>query len=189
VAEPEVVLDDAVLLLDEHPLDDPAPSPPVADDLQLNLEDLSLDADWDLVSPFNTAATTRSKAAVLAPVANDPAFHSNLQRLPEVSEEQFEQNALNPFADWPIAHPALAPVIEEQLVDAFAAESLNNVGKSALASLEHLASSRENLVKLNKALAYIAQGNLGSACSILNEVISDGDAQQQQAREWLAKIA
>jgi pilus assembly protein FimV len=189
VAEPEVVLDDAVLLPDEQPLDDPAPTSPVVDDFQLNLEDLSLDADWDLVSPFNAPVSTRSKAA-LTPVANDPAFCSDLQQLPEVSEVQLEQNALNPFADWPATVPAAEQIIEEEVVDAFATESLKNVGKTAVASLEHLAASRENLVKLNKALAYIAQGNLGSACSILNEVISDGDAQQQQqARELLAKIA
>ncbi|MDX1300326.1 MAG: FimV/HubP family polar landmark protein [Pseudomonas sp.] len=39
-------------------------------------------------------------------------------------------------------------------------------------------------------MAYIEQGSVDSACSILNEVISNGDAQQkQEARELLAKIA
>jgi pilus assembly protein FimV len=192
VAEPEVFLDDSAVLLDEQPLlaPEPEPSPLLQDDFQLNLEDLSLDADWDLVSPFKTATSTRSKTSVLAAVANDPAFRSDLQHLPEVSEVQLEQNASSPFADWTPTPAAPEPLIDEEFVDAFAGESLKAVSKPALASLEHLATNRENLVKLNKALAYIAQGNLPSACSILNEVISDGDAQQQQeARELLAKIA
>jgi pilus assembly protein FimV len=190
VAEPEIFLDDAAVLLDEQPILEPEPSPLLQDDFQLNLEDLSLDADWDLLSPFKTATSTRSKASVSAAVANDPAFRSDLEHLPEVSEVQLEQNASGPFADWPATQAAQEPLIDEEFIDAFAGESLKSVSKPALASLEHLATNRENLVKLNKALAYIAQGNLPSACSILNEVINDGDAQQQQeARELLAKIA
>jgi pilus assembly protein FimV len=192
VAEPEVFLDDDAVLLDEQPLlaPEPEPSPLLQDDFQLNLEDLSLDADWDLLSPFKTAASTRSKAPVLTAVANDPAFRSDLQHLPEVSEVQLEQNASSPFADWTATQTTQEQLIDEEFVDAFAGESLKSVNKPALASLEHLATNRDNLVKLNKALAYIAQGNLPSACSILNEVINDGDAQQQQeARELLAKIA
>ncbi|MDP3846131.1 MAG: FimV/HubP family polar landmark protein [Pseudomonas sp.] len=190
VSEPEIVLDDVVLILDEPALEGAVPRSEVLDDFQLNLEDLSLDADWDLLSPFKPAATARSKAAALAPVANDPAFRSDLQHLPEVSEVQLEQDALSPFANWPSDSDAHDEILEEEFVDAFAGESLKRMNKPVLASLEHLATNRENLVKLNKALAYIAQGNLGSACSILNEVICDGDAQQQQeARELLAKIA
>ena len=189
-SEPEIVLDELVLALDEPALEDAVPSPKALDDFQLNLEDLSLDADWDLLSPFKPAATARSKAAALAPVANDAAFRSDLEHLPEVSEVQLEQNALSPFANWPSDSGAHGDIPEEEFVDAFAGESLKCINKPAVASLEHLATNRENLVKLNKALAYIAQGNLDSACSILNEVICDGDAQQQQeARELLAKIA
>lgn len=189
VAEPEVVFDDAVLLLDEQPLDEPPP-PQAVDDFQLNLEDLSLDADWDSVSPFKAPASTRSKSALMAAVANDQeVFSSDLEHLPEVSEVQLEQHEQNLFAAKPVVAPGLDHVVEDS-GDAFAAESMKSVGKTALADLQHLAVSRENLVKLNKAMAYIAQGNLPSACSILNEVISDGDAQQQQqARELLAKIA
>jgi pilus assembly protein FimV len=179
VAEPSVVLNEGAVLLDEQPLSEPEPSPLLADDFHLNLEDLSLDANWDSLSPFETAPNTRNKTELMA-VANDPAFRSDLQHLPEVSELNLAQNALSPFADWPANPVEPEPVVELS----------KSSGSPALASLEHLAASRENLVKLNKALAYIAQGNLGSACSILNEVISAGDAQQQQqARELLAKIA
>jgi pilus assembly protein FimV len=45
-------------------------------------------------------------------------------------------------------------------------------------------------MKLNLALAYIDQGDVESACSILNEVIDGGDEEQkQEARQLLAKIA
>lgn len=189
VAEPQIILDEAVLHLDEPPLSASAPNTVAVDDFQLNLEDLSLDADWDSLSPFKTATATRTKTA-LSPVANNPAFGSNLQQLPEVTEVHLEQHALSPFADWPVAQAVPEQVVETELIDAFAGESRRHLAKPVLASLDHLASNRENLVKLNKALAYIAQGNLGSACNILNQVIIEGDAQQQQqARELLAKIA
>ncbi|MFZ3183466.1 MAG: FimV/HubP family polar landmark protein [Pseudomonas sp.] len=190
VSEPEISLDDAVSALDKIVLAEQAASPQLLDDFQLNLEDLSLDASWDLLSPFKPAATARSKAAALAAVANDAAFRSDLQQLPEVSEVPLTQEALSPFASWPSDSGVHDEILEEEFVDAFAGESFKPIKNPALTDLEHLATNRENLVKLNKALAYIAQGNVGSACSILNEVICDGDAQQQQeARELLAKIA
>ncbi|MBH2032150.1 MAG: peptidoglycan-binding protein LysM, partial [Pseudomonadales bacterium] len=63
------LLEDAVLLLDEAGQDN---TPTALDEFQLNLDDLSLDTDWDVLSPFKTAASTRARAADLAAVANDP---------------------------------------------------------------------------------------------------------------------
>ncbi|MDD0843080.1 FimV/HubP family polar landmark protein [Pseudomonas sp. Gutcm_11s] len=157
-------LADAVLQLD----DVKAPVEP-QDEFQLNLDDLSLDADWGLASPFKPEQPARSKA-VQEP-AYDPHFRSNLQQLPDVLEmdhivEDFRQEQL----------------LDDELTEAFAS--------SAESDLDHLAGNREHLVKLNTALAYIEQGDIGSACDILNEVISSGDEQErQQARELLAKIA
>jgi pilus assembly protein FimV len=63
-------------------------------------------------------------------------------------------------------------------------------GNALVQDLDHLAGSRDNLTKLNQALAYIEQGSVDSACNILNQVINDGDEQQkQEARKLLAKIA
>ncbi len=184
--QPEVALDDVHLVLDETLLLDDVSSSPTADDSQLNLEDLALDADWDLLSPFKTPAVTRDP--IVEPL--EPEFASDLCHLPEVSEELVESDSLSHFGRWPSAQSVQDEVIAEEFVDAFAGESLKSVNCSASLSIEHLAASRENLLKLNKALAYIAQGDIHSACSILNEVIHDGDAQQQQdARELLAKIA
>lgn len=56
--------------------------------------------------------------------------------------------------------------------------------------LDHLAARQENIMRLNLALAYIDQGDMESACNILNEVIDQGDEEQkQEARELLARIA
>lgn len=168
VAEPVEPLADAVLQLDEPAA--PA-SEVVADDFQLNLDDLSLDADWDLVSPFKQdVPPVRGK--VITPPAFDPAFRSNLRELPEV--EELAHHESSPFGE---------ELLNEEFVDAFAEQPLK-------ADLEHLAGNREHLVTLNMALAYIDQGDIGSACDILNELISEGDEHEKaRARELLAQIA
>jgi pilus assembly protein FimV len=50
--------------------------------------------------------------------------------------------------------------------------------------------SKENLDRLNQALAFIQQGQIESACIILNNILDEGDDQQrQEAREILSRIA
>ncbi|MGL4315822.1 MAG: FimV/HubP family polar landmark protein [Pseudomonas sp.] len=158
----------------------------LSDDFQLNLDDLSLDTDWGLDSPFKPVAPTRSKTS--QPVV-DAAFRSNLRELPEVFELTVDKELLSPFGEssLPVAQEI---VLDEEFVDAFASEPVGHGRAPVASSLEHLAADREHLARLNMALAYIEQGDIGSACDILNEVISTGDAQEQQcARELLAKIA
>lgn len=181
-------LADAVLQLDE-----PEPEPPLQEDSQLNLDDLSLDADWDLANAFQPEQPARIKRAQEEEI--EPSFSSDLEQLPDVQEVDADKEMLESFADLPREE-----VLEEEFVDAFSHEVVvrtapqlqsEPVPASPLDSdLEHLAGSREHLVKLNTALAYIEQGDIGSACDILNEVISEGDEQQRErARELLAKIA
>ena len=150
-------LADAVLLADEQP------APVLQDDFQLNLDDLTLDADWGLASPFQPQPA-RSRTAA----EPEAEFHSDLRQLPHVLEmDDFEGFAHEPLAD-------------DELTEDF----------TASASLDHLAGNREHLATLNMALAYIAQGDIGNACDVLNEVISTGDQQErEQARALLAKIA
>ena len=183
-------LADAVLQLDAAP-EQVASSPAAVDEYQLNLDDLSLDADWDLLSPFKTSTATRTRAPALDVVANDPAFRSDLRHLPEVSELSAEQGAASAFAEWPESMGRDAVLLDDEFTEAFSAEpALKVVESQALGDLQHLAGNRANLVKLNKALAYIEQGDLPSACDILNEVISEGDDQQKsEARALLARIA
>jgi pilus assembly protein FimV len=166
----EVPPADAVLQLDE-----PEPVVVAPDEFQLNLDDLSLDADWDLVSPFRPEQSVRARTA--QEQAPDPHFRSNLQELPEV----LEMEVLESFAELP----------QEQVLDDDLSPEPTKERQGPLHSdLDHLAGNREHLVKLNLALAYIEQGDIGSACDILNEVISEGDEEERErARELLAKIA
>ncbi|MDX5371195.1 MAG: peptidoglycan-binding protein LysM [Pseudomonadaceae bacterium] len=170
-------LADAVLQLDE-----PDARQPLQDDSQLNLDDLSLDADWDLANALQPEQPARiRKGREQAP---DPQFRSDLKQLPEVQEVDADKELLESFAELPQEQ-----VLDEEFVDAFSREPVER-GPLLDGDLEHLAGSRDQLVKLNMALAYIEQGDIGSACDILNQLISEGDEQQRaRARELLAKIA
>ncbi|WCD82099.1 FimV/HubP family polar landmark protein [Pseudomonas sp. TUM22785] len=179
--EPEFVLgDQAPDLQPAEPLmvrDDE-----LTDEFQLNLDDLPLDADWDSLSPFKTEAPkTKATGSKPEPVHHhvDPAFRSNLQDMPEVFElDDLEQADRLELPELPQAEELdeLSFDFEDPL--------------EASDDLDHLAARQENLMKLNLALAYIDQGDIESACSILNEVIDGGDEEQkQEARQLLAKIA
>lgn len=158
------------------------------DDFQLNLDDLSLDADWDLVSPFKNEAAPRAKAG--SDSEPDPSFRSDLRELPEVFELTVDKDALSPFGDMPMPEGSDDEVLQEEFVDAFAREPSGRVEKPLESNLEHLAGNRQHLAQLNMALAYIEQGNLGAACDILNALIDEGDDQEKaRARELLAQIA
>lgn len=176
-------LDDAVLVLDEAPLQAPVQADEVLeDDFQLNLDDLSLDADWDLVSPFPTSM--RKKGAASAPGL------SARDDMPEAFELAGNSDARSPFAQSMLVEEASADDwLQDDLAEGFLDQPLAD-GSDLLHDLDQLAGSHDNLAKLNLALAYIDQGSLESACNILNEVINDGDDEQkQEARELLAKIA
>lgn len=158
------------------------------DDFQLNLDDLALDADWDLVSPFKNEAPLRNKAPAEPEV--DPTFRSDLRELPEVFELPVDKDALSPFGEMPMPENRADEVLQEEFVDAFSREVYGRTGKPLESNLEHLAGNREHLAQLNMALAYIEQGNLGAACDILNTLIDEGDDQEKaRARELLARIA
>ncbi|WP_240920400.1 FimV/HubP family polar landmark protein [Metapseudomonas otitidis] len=184
-SEAAPMLEEATIILNETPLVDEVPSVPLSglddeftDEFQLNLADLPLDADWDSLSPFKpdapkSRAGRGPESTPKAPEpAVDPSFKSNLHELPEV----FELDHLDePEAAEPLP---LAQADEELVFD---------LGDD---DLEHLAAHQENIMRLNLALAYIDQGDVGSACNILNEVIDQGDEEQkQEARELLARIA
>lgn len=158
-AAPLTTFEDAVLQLDEAEAESTAS---VAEDAPLNLDDMSLDADWDLVSPFAPAASSKQA-----------------QKAADTLELSNSRDVRSPFAE--------TMLVEEASHDDWDGEALN---VEFLDDLDHLAGNKDNLAKLNMALAYIEQGSLGSACQILNEVIDDGDEEQkQEARQLLAKIA
>ncbi|MCZ4321805.1 FimV/HubP family polar landmark protein [Pseudomonas anguilliseptica] len=168
-APPASLLDDVVLELDEveaQPLVD------AANDGQLNLDDMSLDADWDLVSPFAPAAPKKVADKAESSTAGK-------RKTSDIFELSGSRDARSPFAE--------SMLVEETSSDGWGGDVLD---VELLDDFDELASNRENLSKLNMALAYIEQGSLDSACQILNEVINEGDEQQkQEARQLLAKIA
>lgn len=156
-----------------------------ADDFQLNLDDLSLDADWELVSPFQVAA--RNKGKVSAAPEPEAPFSSNLQELPVVLELDEHHPENGAFGELEMVVTEDEP-LDEHFLDAFAGEA--DATAALQGDIEHLAGNPENMIKLNQALAYIEQGDLNSACDILNEVIDQGDDEQKQAaRQLLAEIA
>lgn len=166
-APPASLLEDVVLELDEVAV--PALEE-AANDGQLNLDDLSLDADWDLVSPF-----APSKGAEKAESSEAPAK----RKTSDIFELSGSRDARSPFAE--------TMLVEETSNDDWNADEFS---AAFLEDLDPLATSRNTLSKLNMALAYIEQGSLDSACQILNEVIDEGDEEQkQEARQLLAKIA
>nr|WP_303622839.1 FimV/HubP family polar landmark protein [Stutzerimonas xanthomarina] len=62
--------------------------------------------------------------------------------------------------------------------------------KPTAEELRQLEPNPEHLVRLNQAVAYIKQGNMESACAILETLATEGDeAQRQQVNELLAQIA
>jgi pilus assembly protein FimV len=143
-----------------------------ANDGQLNLDDMSLDADWDLVSPFAPTAPNK--------VADKTGSSTAAKRkTSDIFELSSSRDARSPFAE--------SMLVEETSNDGWGGDVLD---VELLDDFDELASNRENLSKLNMALAYIEQGSLDSACQILNEVINEGDEEQkQEARQLLAKIA
>ncbi len=178
---PVDLLDDVVLQLDE------TQEPELDETLdadKLNLDDLSLDADWGLVNPFSpTAQSTVAGAAASKAAAGKPSTS-------DIFELSGSRDARSPFAESMLVEEAPHDDwLEEELDEAFV-EQPKVVSSALVGDLDHLATNRDNLAKLNMALAYIEQGSLDSACSILNEVINSGDEKQKQrARQLLAKIA
>ncbi|WP_324734095.1 FimV/HubP family polar landmark protein [Pseudomonas paeninsulae] len=176
-------LEDATLVLDEAQLQTPVQAGGTLEtDFQLNLDDLALDADWDLVSPFPTSMHKKNGLST--------SDASELGDLSETFESAGHRDARSPFVQTMLVEETSAEDwLQEDLSEGFLDQSLAD-GSNLLHDLDQLAGNHGNLTKLNQALAYIDQGSLESACNILNEVINDGDDEQkQEARELLAKIA
>ncbi|MEX6663547.1 FimV/HubP family polar landmark protein [Pseudomonas sp. W2-17] len=165
-----------------------------ADDFQLNLDDLSMDADWDLVDPFDSKPAPRKPAP--APEAEpelDTSFSSDLTQLPEVFEMPEEQ-FLSDFAEEEAPpemdvqfEPGPAAVVQSNsdlLDDAFLDSFMIEEGGFDLLSLDE-----EPLSKINEAQVLIDEGNVDEARRLLQEVIDGSDdGPQQTARDLLAGL-
>ncbi|WP_052493799.1 MULTISPECIES: FimV/HubP family polar landmark protein [Pseudomonas] len=172
--EPLEGLDELILELDDTPAPAPASEQRKAqeDDFQLNLDDLSLDADWDLVNPFENGAR-KKRGGVEA--------ESSAAQSAEQSTDIFGHDASSPFAGTML-------VEEEGPEDEWL--ELDDLPSESAEGFDRFVTNHENLTKLNLAMAYIEQDDLEAACDILNEVINEGDEdEKQEARELLARIA
>src|SRR5690606_39779625 len=109
----------------------------------------------------------------------------NLQELPEVFELHHEDEQMSAFGEMEL-------VLGDEVADSIAneAEGVAEVVAALPVDIDVLAGNPEHMTRLNQALAYINQGDIATACDILNEVIDHGDDEQKQAaRQLLAKIA
>ncbi|RXU09496.1 peptigoglycan-binding protein LysM [Pseudomonas syringae] len=160
-------------------------NPQHTDEFQLNLDDLSMDADWDLVDPFDSPPPRAKPAAAPAPAEVDPGFSSDLTQLPEVfelSDEQF----LSDFSEPEIVEPVevIAPSAADGLSDDFLDSFMNDDADFDLLDLED-----PPLSQINQAQVLIEDGDLESAREILQQVIDESDEEHQRmARGLLASI-
>ncbi|RXU04024.1 peptigoglycan-binding protein LysM [Pseudomonas syringae] len=160
-------------------------NPQHTDEFQLNLDDLSMDADWDLVDPFDSPPPRAKPAAAPAPAEVDPGFSSDLTQLPEVfelSDEQF----LSDFSEPEIVEPVevIAPSAADGLSDDFLDSFMNDDADFDLLDLEE-----PPLSQINQAQVLIEDGDLESAREILQQVIDESDEEHQRmARGLLASI-
>jgi len=151
-----------------------------ADEFQLNLDDLSMDANWDLVSPFET-----TKPANAPPKAAEPAFASNLHVLPDVFEMPDEITLEEPESEleW-------VPEPDSQSLDDDFLDTFSDSGQSLELEPLSLEPARPtNAGKLEQAQNCIDDGDLDSAIELLNELLKEGDEPlKQTARSLLAGI-
>ncbi|VVO90304.1 hypothetical protein PS858_02264 [Pseudomonas fluorescens] len=149
-----------------------------ADEFQLNLDDLSMDSNWDLVSPFDPAKPLDEP---LKPA--EPAFTSNLHVLPDVYEMPEEPTLDESELEWGAEPDSQA--LDDDFLNAF-----SEAGE--LLELEPLGQEHAGLNsagKLEQAQTCIDDGDLDSAIELLNELLKDGDEPlKQTARTLLAGI-
>ena len=155
-------------------------NPEPADEFQLNLDNLALDADWDLVDPFDTPAPLRAKPAVEPEPEEDPDFASNLIEYPEIHEIP-DDRFLSDFADDEV------PIVEsnsDALDDAFLDGFMDDSSEFDLLDLDDAP-----LSKVNQAQVLIDEGDVDGARALLLEVIEESDEEHQQtARDLLAGL-
>ncbi|MFY1664168.1 FimV/HubP family polar landmark protein [Pseudomonas sp. Pseu.R1] len=176
-----------------------SPNSEPVDDFQLNLDDLSLDADWDLVDPFDSTPSRKPEATPEPEV--DPSFASDLTQLPEVFEMPDEQ-FLSDFAEEeaePTFEVAFEPEFDREpeprsdsvaqsdsdlLDDEFLDSFMTDDTEFDLMDLDD-----EPLSKINEAQVLIDDGNIEEARRLLQEVIDEADdGPQQTARDLLAGL-
>ncbi|WP_439820894.1 FimV/HubP family polar landmark protein [Pseudomonas sp. HLG18] len=166
------------------PVEQAAPTTPLAeDDFELNLEQLSMDASWDLEDsrsasdPLSSAPSALGSSLQILPQDFD---------LPQTTSDDVETTEL----EW-IAEPDVQPIDDDFL------NEFGDPGQSlALEPLDLQAAEPEpdpaqavSAGKLEQAQTCIDDGDLDSAIALLNELLKEADEPlRQTARTLLAGI-
>ncbi|SEI24183.1 FimV C-terminal domain-containing protein [Pseudomonas asplenii] len=172
---------------------------PLDDEFQLNLDDLSMDSDWDLVSPFDNALPQRGKAEPEPEPTlsgSDPQFASNLNELPHVFEmpdEQFLSDFADPEPERPVETELSLPLADDTLDDEFLDGFMDDSQPLDIEPLEvdfdSLEREQASASKLEQAQTLINVGDLDHASQLLHELLREGDEPlKQTARTLLASI-
>lgn len=152
---------------------------PAFDDFQLNLDDLSMDADWDLVDPFDKPVAARAEVPTEETPVHEPEFSSNLTELPGV-EEIPDDRFLSDFPEEEGIIESNSDALDDTFLDGFMDES----GEFDLLDLEEVP-----LSKVNQAQVLIDEGDIEGARELLQQVIDESDEEHQQtARDLLAGL-
>ncbi|VVO19612.1 FimV/HubP family polar landmark protein [Pseudomonas fluorescens] len=161
------------------------PAAAASDEFQLNLDDLSMDSNWDLISPFDHAPLPADSPKE-ASRTHEPEFTSNLHVMPDVFEMP-DQSALDEHAfEW-VAEPDAQP-LDDDFLDEFADAGLS-LELEPLSAEDLDPSGPSHAGKLEQAQTCIDDGDLDSAIELLNELLKDGDEPlKQTARSLLAGI-
>ncbi|TPG79521.1 FimV/HubP family polar landmark protein [Pseudomonas arsenicoxydans] len=146
------------------------------DEFQLNLDEMSMDSNWDLVSPFDSPPAT-------AKPSDELTFTSNLHVMPDVYELPDELSQQASELEWDPEPDT--PTLDDDFLDEFndAPQSLQ------LEPLSLAPAVPSNAGKLEQAQTCIDDGDLDRAIKLLNELLKDGDEPlKQTARSLLAGI-
>ncbi|MHC8298569.1 FimV/HubP family polar landmark protein [Pseudomonas sp. ZS1P83] len=178
-------LNSAVPLAVAATITSPKPSIPQTvpnDEFQLNLDDLSMDSSWDLISPFEHSPSAAKPSNESAPV--EPPFISNLHVLPEVFEMPDDSTLDEPELEW-VAEP------DSQSLDDTFLNEFSDCGQSLELEPLNLEPAEPNSAgKLEQAQTCIDDGDLDSAIELLNELLKDGsEPLKQTARNLLVGLS
>ncbi|HEY8329730.1 MAG TPA: FimV/HubP family polar landmark protein, partial [Pseudomonas sp.] len=184
--------DELLAELDQLALDAPAaPATAESDEFLLDLADLDLGE--------SSAAPAAQAEAELAALPGLDDLELELQTLSGADAEQDLDAAFDDFltrSELPEASAAPAPVAavetldELPALDELAFETTPAPALTGNEDFDFLADADETATKLDLARAYIDMGDADGARDILDEVLKEGSAsQQQEAREMMGRIA
>lgn len=177
-----------------------------ANEFQLNLDDLSMDADWELVSPFDRASPPKVKPGssdIELSESTEVDFDSNLKEFPEVFEMPDEQ-FLSDFAeledetfeleDETLTEREPTPAktqddIDNDFLDSFIAGADLPELDALTVDFDDLESQHASAEKLELAQQRLEEGDVSAASHLLHELLREGDEScKQAARQLLSRL-